>query len=354
MSDALQQLRERIDVLDNEILDRLIERAHCAKRVGEIKQGNLYRPEREAQVLRRIAEQNPGPLPDAHVQRIFREIMSACLALEQPLKVAYLGPAGTYSEAAARKHFGNAPAFSPLATIDDVFRAVETERVDYGIVPVENSTEGAVGLTLDLLLDSPARICGEVKLPIHHQLLSRASTTAALTHLYSHAQSIAQCHEWLNRNLPDVRRVAVSSNAEAARLAAEDNTACAIAGETAQALYGLNRLAENIEDDPNNTTRFLVISRHDASASGIDRTSLVCSSRNQPGAMYELLEPLARHEVGMSKLQSRPAAGGKWEYVFYIDLDGHVEEKRISDALQELRERACFVKVLGSYPKAAI
>lgn len=354
MSDELLNLRKNIDRLDEEILARLAERARSAQRIGEIKQGNLYRPEREAQVLRRLAERNPGPLPDRAVKRIFREIMSACLALEQPLRVAYLGPAGTFSEGASRVHFGSAPVFQPLATIDDVFRAVEAGNVDYGVVPVENSTEGAVGRTLDLLLANPLRICGEVKLRIHQHLLSKADGLGAAKRLYSHAQSLAQCHEWLNRNLASLPRVPVESNAEAARLTSEDPESCAIAGEAAAELYGLNILAANIEDDPNNTTRFLVIGHHDAGPTGKDKTSLVCSAANRPGAMHALLEPLARHGVSMTKLQSRPARSGLWEYVFYVDVEGHQEDPPVAKALQELNDRAAFVKVLGSYPVAVI
>ena len=354
MSDELQNLRNNIDRLDEEILARLAERARSAQRIGEIKQGNLYRPEREAQVLRRLAAVNPGPLPDQAVQRIFREIMSACLALEHPTKVAYLGPAGTFSESAARKHFGGAAALMPTAAIDDVFRAVEAGNADYGVVPVENSTEGAVGGALDLLLANPLKICGEVNLRIHQHLLSRAEGIGAAKRLYSHAQSLAQCHEWLNRNLGHLSRVPVASNAEAARMASEDPESCAIAGEAAAELYGLNVLAANIEDDPNNTTRFVVIGDHDAGPSGCDKTSLVCSASNRPGAMHALLEPLARHGVDMTKLQSRPARGGLWEYVFYVDIDGHREDASVAAALQELNERAAFVKILGSYPVAAI
>ncbi|MBD5801131.1 P-protein [Azoarcus sp. Aa7] len=354
MSDELTNLRNNIDRLDEEILACLAERARSAQRIGEIKQGNLYRPEREAQVLRRLAAANPGPLPDQAVQRIFREIMSACLALEHPTKVAYLGPAGTFSESAARKHFGGAAALMPTAAIDDVFRAVEAGNADYGVVPVENSTEGAVGGALDLLLANPLKICGEVNLRVHQHLLSKAEGIGAAKRLYSHAQSLAQCHEWLNRNLAHLSRVPVASNAEAARMAAEDPESCAIAGEAAAELYGLNVLAANIEDDPNNTTRFVVIGDHDAGPSGCDKTSLVCSASNRPGAMHALLEPLARHGVDMTKLQSRPARGGLWEYVFYVDIDGHREDASVAAALQELNERAAFVKILGSYPVAAI
>jgi len=355
MSDELLKLRNEIDRIDEEILARLAERARCAQRVGEIKRGVMYyRPEREAQVLRRLAELNPGPLSADAVKTIFREVMSACLGLEQPLRVAYLGPAGTFSESASRKHFGSAPNFLPMPAIDDVFRAVEAGNADYGVVPVENSTEGAVGGTLDLLLANPLKVCGEVRLRIHQQLMSRAEGIGAARRIYSHAQSLAQCHEWLNRNLPHLPRIPVASNAEAARMAAEDPESCAIAGEAAAQLYGLNILAPNIEDDPNNTTRFLVIADHDAGPSGRDRTSLVFSAANRPGAIHGLLEPLARHGVDMTKLQSRPARSGLWEYVFYADINGHREDAAVAAALKELDERAAFVKVIGSYPVAAI
>lgn len=354
MSDELLNLRKDVDRLDEEILSRLAERARCAQRIGEIKQGNLYRPEREAQVLRRLAESNPGPLPDQAVQRIFREIMSSCLALEQPLKVAYMGPAGTFTESASRKHFGSAPNFVAVATIDEVFRAVEAGTVDYGVVPVENSTEGAVGGTLDQLLANPLRICGEVKLRIHQNLLSKAEGIGAVKRLYSHSQSLAQCHKWLNHHAATLSRIPVSSNAEAARLAAEDPEACAIAGEAAAELYGLNILAANIEDDPNNTTRFLVIAHHDAGPSGGDKTSIVCSTPHRAGAVHALLAAFSRHEVSMTKLQSRPARGGLWEYVFYIDIEGHQNDPNVAQALRELEEKAAFVKILGSYPVAAI
>lgn len=355
MSDELLKLRNEIDRIDEEILARLAERARCAQRVGEIKRGVMYyRPEREAQVLRRLAELNPGPLSADAVKTIFREVMSACLGLEQPLRVAYLGPAGTFSESASRKHFGSAPNLLPMAAIDDVFRAVEAGNADYGVVPVENSTEGAVGGTLDLLLANPLKVCGEVRLRIHQQLMSRAEGIGAAKRVYSHAQSLAQCHEWLNRNLPHLPRIPVASNAEAARMASEDPESCAIAGEAAAQLYGLNILAPNIEDDPNNTTRFLVIADHDAGPSGKDRTSLVFSAPNRPGAIHSLLEPMARHGVDMTKLQSRPARSGLWEYVFYADINGHRDDPEVAAALRELDERAAFVKIIGSYPVAAI
>ena len=354
MSDELQRLRAEIDRIDEEVLARLSRRAEIAHEIGQVKGGAaVYRPEREAQVLRRIAGLNKGPLDDAKVWTIFREIMSACLALEQPLRIAYFGPEGTFTESAAKKHFGSAPNFGALGTIDEVFRAVESGNADYGVVPVENSTEGAVGRTLDLLMQMPLKICGEVMLRIHQHVLSKAGRLEDVKRLYSHSQSLAQCHEWLNRSLPNIARVPVASNAEAARMAAEDAESCAIAGEAAAARYGLNKLAQDIEDDPNNTTRFLVIGMHDAGPSGRDKTSIVCSSQNKAGAVYGLLEPLARHGVSMSKFESRPSRTGLWEYVFYVDVDGHRSEARVVKAFDELRERAAFVKVLGSYPNAS-
>ncbi len=352
MSEELNRLRDEIDGLDAEMLRLLSRRAEIAHRIGEIKHGNVYRPEREAQVLRRVAEINAGLLPDEAVTRIFREIMSACLALEQPLRVAYLGPEGTFSEAAAKKHFGSAPGFAPMAAIDDVFRAVEAGNADYGIVPAENSTEGTIGRTMDLLLATPLKICGEVVVRIHQHLLGLEDSAAAAKRLYSHSQSLAQCHEWLNRNLPNLPRVPVASNAEAARLAAEDAESCAIAGEAAARRYGLQILSHSIEDDPNNTTRFLVLGVHDAGPSGRDKTSFVCSALNRPGAVHDLLAPLAHNGVSMTRFESRPSRSGLWEYVFYVDVEGHQTQPTVAAALEELRHRSSFLKVLGSYPAA--
>jgi len=354
-SEELGKLRGEIDAIDGDLLRLINERAKLARRIGEIKQGAIYRPEREAQVLRRVAERNPGPLSAAAAQRIVREVMSACLALEQPLTIAYLGPAGTYSESAARKHFGGAPTLMPCPGIDDVFRVIESGNAHYGVVPIENSTEGAIGRSLDLLLSSPLQICGEINLPIHHNLMGRSAQLESVTRVYSHAQSLAQCHEWLNRKLPGIPRVPVASNAEAARLAAAEDGAAAIAGDAAAELYSLSILAGNIEDDPNNTTRFVIVSEHDSGSSGADRTSMVCSAQNRPGAVYQLLAPFADNGVSMSRLESRPArgfGGSRWEYVFYIDIEGHRSEPAVARALEELRSRAGFVKILGSYPKA--
>lgn len=361
MSDALQQelagVRTEIDQIDGELLQLLSRRARCAQKVGAIKArhgegGHIYRPEREAQVLRRIQASNAGPLTDEQVTWFFREVMSACLSLEQPLGIAFLGPLGTFSESAATKHFGHAARLLPQSSIDDVFRELESGHANYAVVPVENSTEGAVGRTMDLLLATPLKICGEVILRIHQNLLTRAASLDEITRVYSHAQSLAQCHEWLNRMLPRVQRVSVGSNAQAAQHAAEEDGVAAIAGEAAANRYNLPVLAPNIEDEPNNTTRFLVLGRHDAGPSGNDKTSLVMSAPNQTGALHSLLEPFAGTGVSMTRLESRPARNALWEYVFYVDIDGHREEPQIKSALAELGRRAAYLKVLGSYPVA--
>jgi chorismate mutase / prephenate dehydratase len=352
-NEELLSLRDAIDEIDERVLQLISERARHAHRIGEIKHGNIYRPEREAQVLRRLADGNPGPLPAQAVKTIFREIMSHCLALEQPLNVAYLGPAGTFTESAARRHFGSAPTLLPVATIDDVFRAVESGNAAYGVVPVENSTEGAVGRTLDMLLSTTQMICGEVMLRVEQNLMSRDTPLEEIRCVYSHAQSIAQCHEWLNRNLPGVQVIAVASNAEAARRAAEEERAAAIAGDAAARVYGLKILAPNIEDDPANTTRFLVVGEHDAGPSGRDKTSLIFTAQNRAGSVVRLLQPLAEEGVSMTKLQSRPVRGfgsGGWQYVFYVDIEGHQQQAPVAKAIERIRAEAGSLKVLGSYP----
>ncbi|MDR3391630.1 MAG: prephenate dehydratase [Sulfuriferula sp.] len=350
MSEDLQQIRAQIDAIDEQVLALINQRARHAQTIGRLKNGTVYRPEREAQVLRRIKELNEGPLADETAARLFREIMSACLALEKPLSVAFLGPQGTFSQAAAIKQFGHAAETRPCASIDEVFREVSGGGADYGIVPVENSTEGAVNRTLDLLQDTPLKICGEVDLRVHQSLLRKIPGLDGVSVLYSHSQSLGQCHEWLNRHLPAVPRIQVASNAEAAQMAAADESALAVAGEIAAEIYGLQRLFDNIEDEPDNTTRFLVMGKHDAAASGHDKTSLVMSAQNMPGAIVGLLQPFARHGVSLTKLESRPAHSGLWEYVFFADIEGHRDDPAVAAALAELKTRAAFLKLLGSYP----
>ncbi|HNQ03733.1 MAG TPA: prephenate dehydratase [Thiobacillaceae bacterium] len=350
--EALRLLRAQIDALDEQILGLISERGRLAQAVGHLKDGIIYKPEREAQVVARLQALNPGPLtPDALVA-VFREIMSACRALEQQLSVAYLGPAGTFSEAATVKHFGHAVRGMPCDCIDEVFRSVERGEAHYGVVPVENSTEGAISRTLDLMLETRLNICGEVLLRVRQQLMRKLPTLTGIQVVYSHAQSLAQCHTWLTKHLPGVKTVPVSSNAEAARLAAEDPHAAALGSALAAERYDLRIIARDVEDDTHNTTRFLVMGRENVTASGRDKTSLVLSVHNRPGALLDVLAPLAERGIGLSKLESRPARNGAWEYVFYLDLDGHRDSAHIQAALADLGTRCAFLKVLGAYPRA--
>ena len=351
MKDSLQVIRRKIDVLDARLVKLISARAKIAQQVGRIKNGALvYRPEREAQVLRRVSDLNPGPMPSTSMRRIYVEIMSACRALEDKLAVAYLGPEGTFSQDAATRHFGGSIAAYSCTTIDEVFKHVETATTGYGVVPVENSTDGAIGRTLDLLLTTPARVCGEIMLPVRQCLMSRAKNYAGIKKIYSHAQSLAQCQHWLARHLPGAERIAVVSNAEAARMASSEAHAGAIASQTASILYKLNLLARNIQDEARNITRFLVLAREDVAPSGHDKTSLIMSARNVPGAMESLLSPLAKNNVSMTRLESRPARTGRWEYLFYLDIEGHAHEAREARALAEIETKASFLKILGSYP----
>ncbi len=362
MSEKLKQSREEINRLDDELLMLLNQRAVIAQQIGHLKECEklLYghsdsvvlRPEREAQVLRRLQEANTGPLSNAAIAALFTEVMSQCRALEAPITVAYLGPEGTFTEAAVLKRFGTAVDGQSCATIDDVFRAVENGMSQYGVVPVENSTEGAVGRTLDLLLQSGLFICGEVMLAIHQCLLATQCDLGSIKTVYSHPQSLGQCQGWLNVNLPHAERVPVSSNAEAARLAAEHPGSAAIAGSQAALHFALKLCMENIEDDARNTTRFLVLGKQQVAVSGRDKTSLVLSAENKPGAVHDLLASLAKHGVSMTKFESRPSRSGLWEYVFYVDIEGHQSDVTVSAALGELKQAAAFMKILGSYPVA--
>ncbi|MDP2762656.1 MAG: prephenate dehydratase [Sideroxyarcus sp.] len=353
MSDELKRYRAQIDQLDDELLRLINQRAALAQQIGHAKGGEaVLRPEREAQILQRLLQANRGPLSDVAVRQILTEIISHCRALEAPLRVAYLGPHGTFSEAAVFQRFGQATEGIPADSIDSVFAAVESGAANYGMVPVENSTEGAIGRTLDLLLDSNLKICGEVLLQVHQCLLSNENEFALIRKVYSHPQSFGQCQGWLNAHLPHAERITASSNADAARLAAKESFAAAVAGEQAAANFRLKLLAQNIEDDARNTTRFLVIGKQQVAPSGRDKTSLVMSAPNQPGAVHALLVPLAQHGVSMTKLESRPSRTGLWEYVFYVDIEGHQSDPKVAAALTQLKQIAAFVKVLGSYPVA--
>ena len=353
MTDKLKSLREKIDAVDARIVKLLSQRAQLAQSVGHAKDGAaVYRPEREAQVLRRVAELNPGPLADKALQRVYTEIMSACRALEDEMTVAFLGPEGTYSQEAVLKHFGGVVPLAPCASIDEVFRSAESGAAGYAVVPVENSTEGAVGRTLDLLLATPARVCGEVMLPIRQCLMAKRGGIESIRKVYSHTQSFAQCQRWLATHLPRAEQVAVVSNAEAARMAAKERGTAAIASHTAADLYGLTLLARNIEDEARNTTRFLVLGREEAGPSGRDKTSLILSTQNVPGAVHDLLAPLAANGVSMTKLESRPARKGLWGYVFYVDIEGHGKDPNVARALADIERKASLFKNLGSYPAA--
>lgn len=360
----LGKLRNKIDALDEQIGELISERARCAIEVAKVKSVNAdsvssapkyYRPEREAQVLRSAMDRNKGPLKDEEFARLFREIMSACLALEEQIQVAYLGPEGTFTQQAALKHFGHSANALTIPTIDGVFREVESGAVHYGVVPVENSTEGVVTHTLDSFIGSNVKICGEVVLRIHHNLLvSDVTHVDQITRIYSHAQSLSQCRKWLDTHYPNADRIAVSSNSEAAKRIKGEWNAAAIAGDMAAELYGLHRHANNIEDMPDNSTRFLIIGSEDVGVSGDDKTSIVVSTKNKPGALHDLLEPFHRNGVDLTRVESRPSRTGIWNYVFFIDFAGHQQDDIVKKALNDVASRVAELKVLGSYPRGVL
>ncbi len=355
----LSELRQKIDSIDGQILKLINQRAECAIEVAKTKMaqgetGNFYRPDREALVLRRIQALNPGPLSDETAMWFFREIMSACLALEKPLEVAYLGPEGTFTQQATFKHFGHAVKDIPVATIQEIFTAVENGHYQFGVVPVENSTEGVIAHTLDQFINSPLKICGEVEIRVHQNLMGQMDDLKQITEVFSHQQSLAQCRQWLNIHLPGIPCTAVSSNAEAARLAAQNSDKAAIAGKVAAELYNLNVLEKNIEDDCKNTTRFIIIGNISPDSTGNDKTSILVSTRNESGALYNILRPFAQYQIGLSHIESRPSRQGLWEYVFFIDINGHTQDEGVRQALAVLEENVNLLKILGSYPKAVI
>lgn len=349
------ELRAEIDRLDQEIQALINRRATQVLEVARLKEANggpFYRPEREAQILQRVAERNQGPFPDADMVRIFREIMSSCLALERRLRVAYLGPEASFTHAAVQVHFGHAVEEVPVASIGEVFRAVDAGQADYGVVPIENSTEGAVNATLDALRQSALQICGEVALRVEHHLMSHAGSLAGVERLYLHPQTRAQCRDWLTRHMAGAEWVEVASNAEAARRSAGEPAAAAVAGSAAAEHYGLPILANAIEDDPENTTRFVVVGKEAAGSSGSDKTSILVSGPNQPGSLLQMLEPFSEAGVNLTKIVSRPAPEALWDYVFFLDLEGHCEDEPVSQALAGVRAKGGAVKVLGCYPRA--
>ncbi len=356
---SLNEIRERIDAIDQDLLRLISERALCAQDVARVKRAHdedaqFYRPEREAQVLRHVMEANEGPLSDEEIARLFREVMSACLALEEPMRVAYLGPEGTFTQSAAIKHFGGSVSTQAVDTIDMVFRDVEAGACHFGVVPIENSTEGVVSHTLDRFIQSPLMVCGEVELRIHQNLMADQVPLDQIRRVYTHQQSLAQCREWLDSNLPSAERIPVSSNAEGARLAASEEGSAAIAGEIASDLYNLTTLASNIEDHPDNTTRFLVIGNQSVPPSGVDRTTLLVSTPNQSGSLFRLLKPLSDNDVSMTRIESRPSRCANWEYVFFLDILGHKDEPNVARALEALKAEADLFKILGSYPRAVL
>ncbi len=355
----LNELRDKIDHIDQQILELINQRASYAMEVAKTKvalgeEATFYRPDRESLVLRRIKELNKGPLPDQTAVRFFRELMSSCLALEKPLDVAYLGPEGTFTQQAVLKHFGNAVKAVPVAAIHDIFSAVENGGCQFGVVPVENSTEGIISYTLDRFLGSSLNICGEVEIRVHQNLMGLTEDRAQIVEIFSHQQSLAQCRRWLEKNFPHVKLTAVSSNSEAARLASITENSAAIAGRPAAELYHLKILEKSIEDEPNNTTRFIIIGKQASASTGNDKTSLVVSTGNQPGALHRILEPFARYGIGMMHIESRPSRQGLWEYVFFIDIEGHSEDEQVAKALGMLRDSVSMLKILGSYPRAVL
>lgn len=361
-SQELLDLRAKIDACDQQIQRLIQQRVLVAADIAKAKlasdaSASFYRPEREAQVLRRVRERNKdlrdelqGLVSDDEMVRLMREIMSTSLAAEMPMTVAYLGPEGTYTQAAVIKHFGQAVNSLDVKTIGDVFRVVEQGKAHFGVVPVENSTEGVITHTLDCFSTSKLKVCGEVQLPISHQLLSNADGLTAVEKVVAHPQALAQCRGWLERYLPDAEIEAANSNAEAAIMAANDATVAAIAGEIAARLYSINILASGIEDEHNNTTRFLIIGTDGYAASGEDKTTIMVSTPNKVGSLFELLKPLYDGGVDMSRIESRPSRQNNWEYVFFIDLNGHVDDPKVGRALADLEAKAAFFKLIGSYP----
>lgn len=358
---GLSALRAHINNIDAQLLNLINERATLAQKIGHLKGGGVkYRPEREAEVLTLVQKKNQGPLTNKTVAVLFREIMSACLALEEPLRIAYLGPQGTFSETAANLHFGHAVQLMPQSTVSEALREVELGRCHFAVVPIENSIEGTVGSSLDLLITTRLQACGETYLPVHHHLLTHAKSLKKIKTIAAHPQALGQCQRWLKMNIPHAQTIPTVSNASAALMAQSDKTLAAIAGNAAADFYNLPKLASNIEDFTHNTTRFLVLGHLSTAPTGHDKTTLVVSARNVPGAVHKLLSHLAHEGVSMSRLESRPApiaqVGGNklWEYVFFMDIEGHPDDSTVAKAISAMRDEASFLKVIGGYPRSVI
>lgn len=352
---SLDELRRDIDAIDDRILELLNRRAELVIEVGRVKveqKRDFHSPSREREIYERLTAGNPGPFPSEAIRSVYREIISASLSLETPMKVAFLGPKATFTHLASLQHFGLSAELVPQKSIPAVFEEVEKGRALYGVVPVENSTEGMVSHTLDMFMESDLKIDAEVLLEVSHDLLSRTGRLEDIKKVYSHPQAIAQCRTWLDENLPGIPTVDVASTALAAQIVSEDYTAAAIASEFAASMYDLKVVRERIEDQVNNFTRFLVIGKKMAEKGGDDKTSLMFSVKDEPGILYRMLEPFAQRGVNLSKIESRPLKKKAWEYIFFLDLTGHISDPVVADAVQELKGYCQFVKILGSYPRA--
>ncbi len=357
MQDRLKAVRQQIDSINNEILQLINRRAELAKEVGDIKreanpEPNYYRPEREAQILRELIAKNPGPVHDKDVAQIFRAVIASGLALQQPLTIAYLGPQGTFSQAAVAQHFGNIVGQKPVASLKQVFRTVESGEANYGVVPIENSTTGLIKPVLDLLISTTLKICGEIEVPIQHHLLVKAQHKSEISRVYSHEQSLQQCQQWLEKYLPNAQHIAVASNAQAAQLVQQEDGAAAIAGSVAAQVYGLEKQYEHIQDNPNNSTRFAIIGEQVAGLSGVDKTSLVVAMADKPGSLSEIIGPFSQHNVNLLLIDARPLRHPTWECVFYIEIEGHCDDDKVAAAIATINQQPIMLTVLGSYPKS--
>jgi len=350
----LKELRKRIDDLDAEILKLLNQRTEAVLEIGKLKdkaKSNYYVPHREQAVIKRLCAMNCGPFPSSALQTVYREIISACRSLEKPISVAYLGPEASFTHIASIKHFGSSVVYKPMRSQAEVFREVETGRADYGILAIENSTEGAVNPTLDAFVKSDLKVCSEVQMRISHYLLSN-SPLEDIKEVRSHPQVLAQCRDWIDKNLKHAEVLAASSSTEAAIMAAEDDSLAAIGSRLAADMYGLNILAEQIQDIPNNMTRFLVVGHHYSKKTGNDKTSVLFSVKHEAGALAKALMLLARHGLNLTNIQLRPSGVKAWEYIFFVDIEGHIDDEPVKEALEELEKESILVKMLGSYPKA--
>jgi chorismate mutase/prephenate dehydratase len=353
----LEKLRKKIDVIDDEILALLNKRSEVVLEVGHIKRSQktrFYKPDRERQILERLTTSNGGPFPNDALKAIYREILSASLSLEEPLKVSCLGPLATFTHLAALRHFGSSATFVPVDSIRKVFENVETGKAEYGVVPIENSNEGIVSYTLDMFMDSDLKVVAEIILEVAHNLLSRQTDRARIRKIYSHPQALAQCRGWLESNMPGILTKETTSTARAAELAARDRESAAIASEVAARMYDLAMLERNIEDNRHNVTRFLVISKEFPPKTGNDKTSIMFSIKDRPGSLYEILLPFKRAKINLTKIESRPSRRKAWEYIFFVDMEGHIEDKKVMKAIGQLKEGCLYLKILGSYPQGNI